>query len=301
MTTTPATAADVRGRPDKIIVASYLAGYGPRTRGHYALVLKQWARWCREHDLELREVKRAHIELWARHLDEQLGLMNSTIVGKLTTVCGLYRYAQKEGFIEGNPGLHVKRPPVPTQSTTNELSQGEVYRLLALAEKTDVQDHAVLATFAFTGMRVGELCALKIEDLGEKRGQPIARIFREKVHEPAEVPLVPRVVRALRIWTAGRTSGPLFLLNNGKPMDDRGANRIVKRYAKAVGIDRRITCHSFRHTFVTISLDGGASHRDVQHSVGHKDLRSLSRYDHSRHAVERNSAFRVAAMVEAVG
>lgn len=66
----------------------------------------------------------------------------------------------------------------------------------------------------------------------------------------------------------------------------------------STGIDKRITPHSLRHTFITLALDAGASVRDVQHSVGHRDARQVAYYDRNRASLPRNSTHIVSAYVE---
>lgn len=299
MTSTLATIADQRGYgPDEIIRASFLASYREPTRGHYAMAIDQWYTWCASKGLRPSEAKRAHIELWARWLEEDRGLMLSSISGKLTAVCGLYRFAQMDGYLETNEAQFVRRPPVSQISTTESLTRSELLAILNTAESADVQDHAVLCVLGYNGLRVGELCSLQVTDVGERRAQPVLKVVREKEFDPDLIPMVPRTARAVRLWIGNRRGGPLFLLRREVPMDRRGVDRICKRIAKKAGITKRIHPHVFRHTFIELGLDAGAEMRDMQHSVGHRDIRSISRYDRARNRVERNSAHWVALSVE---
>lgn len=300
MNSTLATTADVRGYdPDEIIRLGFLASFGEPTRGHYAMVLDQWFAWCRLHGLRPSEAKRAHIELWTRELDEGQGLKASTIAGKLTAVCGMYRYAQMDGYLTTNEGQWVKRPHVSQKSTTVPLEKAELLAFLNAAELTHPQDYALCCVLAYTGVRVGELCRMQVEDFSLRRGQPFVHVDREKNEDPAEIPLVPRASHAADVWKVGRLTGPMWLLRGMVPMDRRGVDRVVKRIGKKAGIGKRIHPHVFRHTFATLGLEAGAQPRDMQHSLGHKSLRSLATYDHFTHSLERNSAHWVSLSVEA--
>lgn len=300
MHSTLATTADVRGYGvDDIIRAGFLASFSEPTRGHYAMVLDQWYEWCAEHELRPSDAKRAHIELWARWLDEHKGLMASTIAGKLTAVCGMYRFAQMDSYLPGNEAQWVRRPYVSTKSTTEPLTKAELLAFLNVAERTSVQDYALCCVLAYTGVRVGELVAMQVEDFSLRRGQPFVHVDREKNEDPAEIPLVPRAAHAANLWRAGRNTGPMWLLRGMTPMDRRGVDRVVKRIAKKAEIDKRVHPHVFRHTFATLGLEAGAQPRDMQHSLGHKSLRSLATYDHFNNSLERNSAHWVALSVEA--
>lgn len=79
-----------------ITAAGFLAGYSGRTREAYTLDLRQFVAWCRQHDIGLFDVRRAEIELYARHLEE-LGRARATIGRRLSTIAGFYRYATRKG------------------------------------------------------------------------------------------------------------------------------------------------------------------------------------------------------------
>lgn len=299
MTSTPATLATNGGYgPDDIIRVGFLAAYSQPTRGHYQMVLDQWFAWCHHHGIRPVEAKRAHIELWARELDEVKGLMASTIAGKLTAVCGMYRYAQMDGYLATNEGQWVKRPYVSPVSRTQPLTVSELHVVLDAAERTHLQDHALLCVLAYTGVRVGELCRMQIEHFGMRRGQPFVWVDREKNEDPDDLPLVPRAAHAAQLWRAGRSTGPMWLQRDEVPMDRRGVDRIVKRIGKKAGITKPMHPHVFRHSFATIGLDSGADMRNMQHSLGHKSIRSLATYDHFRNSLENNASHWVARAVE---
>ena len=74
--------------------------------------------------------------------------------------------------------------------------------------------------------------------------------------------------------------------------------RLVKVYAKATGVQKRVSPHSLRHSFVTLSLDAGVPERDVQRSTGHADGRMVNYYDHGRQNMASDATFKMAAHVE---
>ena len=105
--------------------AGFLAGYSGRTREAYTLDLRQFYGWCANHALGLFEVKRTHIELYARQLEE-LGRAPATIGRRLSTVAGFYRYAAEEGVIEHPPAVHVRRPRLDYESRAVGLDRNEL-------------------------------------------------------------------------------------------------------------------------------------------------------------------------------
>jgi integrase/recombinase XerD len=294
-----ARTTDLRGAtPEAIVAAAFLAGHREPTRSHYAMVIRQWFDWCDTHGLRPMEVQRVHLELWLRDMEERQHLKPSTINGKMVAVGQLYRHAVMDGYLPVSPAQWVKRPSVPRQSTTNGLTRPELLAVLELAKQSSPQDHAIVCILGFNGLRVGELCAIRIEDLGRESGYHTIKIVREKSHEAAVIPLAPRTSWAVEQAAWGRTAGPLFMLRNEVPMDRRGVDRIVKRLCKKAGITKRISPHSFRHTFVTLSLDAGAGVREVQNSVGHADPRMVAYYDRAKNSLSKNTTHLVSAYVE---
>ena len=89
----------------------------------------------------------------------------------------------------------------------------------------------------------------------------------------------------------------MLVRRDGQRLDGRSADRIVKRLAATAGVQRRISPHSFRHAFVTLSLDCGVSERDIANSTGHSDLRMLAYYDRNRESLARNATHALTAYV----
>ena len=90
---------------------------------------------------------------------------------------------------------------------------------------------------------------------------------------------------------------PLFQTDTGKPMDRFAADDVVKRIAREAGITKKISAHSLRHGFVTLSLDAGVSLRDVQDSARHADPRTTRRYDRARHSLDRHATYALGAYI----
>ncbi len=87
---------------ERVAVAGFLAGYTGATRVSYTSDLRLFAEWCANQGVRLLDVKRAHIELFARHL-EATGRMRSTVARRLSTLASFYRYCHVEGFCAGTP------------------------------------------------------------------------------------------------------------------------------------------------------------------------------------------------------
>jgi integrase/recombinase XerD len=285
-TSTIARIADIAntGRA-AIIRAGFIARYSnAKSREHATMIIDQWYGYCFEHGLDPVDARRAHIEVWLRHLETERGLMASTVAGKLSAVRGLYKFALMDGYITEDPARWVQSPKVPTESSTEGLNRTEGFSLMEAAALSDPLDHAVICVLLLNGLRVGEMCSLQIEDITREGGYVVLNFWREKNVKKAHVPLMPRTSHAVDLILNGRTTGPLFLLRNEKPMDRRGADRIVKRIAKQAGITKRMHPHVLRHSFITNSMKAGASLRDVMNSVGHSSPRTTMVHSRSSSA-----------------
>lgn len=112
---------DVRERG---AVAGFLAGYTGTTRVSYTTDLRLFACWCTDVNVRLLNIKRAHIELFARQMEAD-GKMRSTVARRISTLGSFYRYCHVEGILERNPAANVRRPKVDYESRTFGLDRNE--------------------------------------------------------------------------------------------------------------------------------------------------------------------------------
>ena len=278
-----------------VAIAGFLASYGEGTRRSYATDLRMFAAWCTEGRLGLFEVKRAHIELFGRGMEEN-GRMRSTVNRRLSTITSFYRYCTQEQFIARDPSVNVRRPRVDYESTTLGLDRNELGGFLVQAGIGSPRDHALASLLALNGLRISEALNADIDDLAFDRGHRTLKITR-KGGKQVVIPLAPRTSRVLDLYVGERPAGPIFLGEKGGRMDRYAADRMVKRLAKRAGVTKRISPHSLRHSFITAALDAGVSLRDVQEAASHADPRTTMRYDRARHSLDRHATYVVAAFV----
>ena len=101
----------------RLAVAGFLARYSGPTRMSYATDLRRFFSWCAQMDLQVFAVKRGHVELWARSMEDR-GLARATMGRRLSTVAGFYRIAVLDGLLEHAPAEDVRRPKIDTESPT---------------------------------------------------------------------------------------------------------------------------------------------------------------------------------------
>lgn len=276
-------------------VAGFLAGYSGATLDAYRLDLRQWITWLDPAGLNVFDVERAHIELYARWCESD-GKAPATIGRRLSTICGFYNYCSQERLIDSNPAAHVRRPKQNYESSTLGLDRNELGAFLVQAGLSGGRDHALACLLALNGLRISEALGADIDNLDVNRGHRTLFIHR-KGGKTATIPLSPRTARALDLYIGERETGPIFMNHDRTRRLDRHASaRIVRRLAKRAGIDKRISPHSLRHSFITAALDAGVPLRDVQEAASHADPKTM-RYDRGRGSLDRHVTYIVSTFV----
>jgi site-specific recombinase XerD len=258
-----------------VAVGAFLAGYSGNTRVSYATDLRIFSSWCHDSGIGLFSVRRSHLELFGRWMEEN-GRMRSTVARRLSTLVSFYRYCEQEGLIERNPALNVRRPRVDYESRTLGLDRNELGAFLVQAGLGSPRDAALASVLALNGLRISEALNADVDDLDFERGHRTLKIVR-KGGKHVTVPLAPRTSRVLDLYVGERASGPLFLGAGDGRMDRYAADRMVKRLARRAGITKAISPHSLRHSFITAALDAGVPLRDVQEAASHADPRTTMR------------------------
>ena len=279
-----------------VALGGFLAGYSGNTRVAYRQDLHQFVAWCNARGLAIFEVRRVHIELFARSLERQ-GRARATVARRLSTITGFYRYCVEEELVTRSPAVNVRRPKIPYESTISGLDRNELGAFLVQAGLAGGRDHALACLLALNGLRVSEALGADIEDLGMERGHHTL-LVRRKGGRTVIVPMAPRTARTVYLAVGDRTTGPIFLMRDGTTrMSRHAATRVVRRCAKRAGIDKKISPHSLRHAFITAALDAGVPLRDVQEAASHADPRTTMRYDRARRSLDRHATYIVATFV----
>ena len=170
--------------------------------------------------------------------------------------------------------------------------------MIAAARNDGLRTRALVVLLALNGLRISEVPGADATDLDVERGHRVLRITR-KGGKRSTVPLAPRTADAIDTYLGERTTGPLFATSTGARLDSAAVWRSLRRLA-AVSVPIKATSlhpHDLRHAFVTLSLDSGASLRDVQDAAGHADPRTTSRYDRARHNLDRHPTYALAGLI----
>lgn len=211
-----------------------------------------------------------------------------TISVKVRSIKRLFEYLEKENLVFVNPAEFIREPKKARGIPRNTLTPAEAHQILDqpnLGALKGIRDRAILEVFYSTGIRIEELCSLSIYDADLQGG--MIRITKGKGKKDRVVPMGKHAVRFLREYIArvrprftrrNRAEKRLFIDAFGKPLSKQMAGLSVRHYAKAAGIKKRVTAHTFRHTFATGLIKNGADIVAVQKMMGHADLKTTEIY-----------------------
>lgn len=202
----------------------------------------------------------------------------------LSGVKSFFNFLLISDRIESSPAEFVLTPKFG-RHLPDVLTTGEIDRIIAAVDGTtpkEIRDAAMLEVLYSCGLRVSELTSLRIRDLffgegyirvtgkGDKqRLVPISSTARERIHRYLEV---------RRSTRAGEET--LFLNNRGSSLTRVMIFTILREAARRAGIEKKISPHTFRHSFATHLLEGGASIRQVQELLGHESILTTEIYTH---------------------
>lgn len=208
---------------------------------------------------------------------------SSSICRMMISLKVLFRFLKREGVLPRDISLYLEMPKV-WQLIPEVLTSSEVDRLLSQPKDSDpfgARDKAILEVLYASGLRVSELCGLKLYDVDDIFVRVKGKGGKERV-----VPLGQRALLAVDHylkyrdrWESNQQSA-LFVGKTGKPIDRIAVWKMVKRYAMEAGITKSISPHTLRHSFATHLLDNGADLRVIQEMLGHSSISSTDRYTH---------------------
>lgn len=261
-------------------------GCSPHTLAAYRGDLEQFAAFLEQEGCSCSQVDRALARRYMAHLQRR-PYAPSSVARKVAALRAFYAHLVRQGVLPAHPLRDLGTPRLP-QRLPRFLTVEETVALLLtpdLRTPQGLRDRAILEMLYSSGVRVGELVALDLDDVdwGRREVQVVGKGGRERLA------LVGRpALRALRAYLrqgrprlAGKRPCPALFLNRcGGRLTDRSVRTIVGQYARLAGLGEDVTPHTLRHTFATHLLEGGADLRIVQTLLGHARLTTTQRYTH---------------------
>lgn len=273
----------------------YERNMSPHTLRNYASDLGQF----REHllkierrpDFPVNEIDRLTIREWMATLHGE-NRKKTSIARKLASLRTFFQFLIREGKAEINPAKLVNTPKVE-RKLPNHLSVEDAVRLIETPDiNTELgrRDRAILEFLYATGIRVGELVSVNLNDIDfrERTVRVMGKRKKERI-----VPFHEHALRALMLYitearpaflnqcpAAARDQRAVFLHRRGGRITTRSVGRMIEKYIKRCANIHDISPHSLRHSFATHLLDSGADLRDIQELLGHARLSTTQIYTH---------------------
>lgn len=231
----------------------------------------------------IQDVKESHLIDFVASLQMQ-DYASSSIVRNIIAIKVLCKFLKREGVIESNFALYLATPRV-WQIIPEVLSYEELEHLFQLPDlKTyeGAMDRAILELLYACGLRVSEVCTLKIYDVDDAFVRVMGKGRKERL-----VPIGIKAIEAIDYYLHHYRSEmdsekvqELFVSLKGRPIRRGYIWKMVKKYGDQADITKNISPHSFRHSFATHLLDHGADLRVIQEMLGHASISSTDRYTH---------------------
>lgn len=254
-----------------------LADYAPKTKKQYLLDFKAFMAYCQDSP---ESMTGDDLRAWVDRLKNS-GVGPSRIKQHLASVGFLYR--RTLGIPERVSFFRWPKVPfrIPVVMSIEEVRlvmdaiEGENYRML-------------FRTMFATGLRINEACHLMVDNIESDRG--VIRIIG-KNNRQREVALHDTLLFALRkYWQSYRPAKPwLFTSKIDTPVSCGQAQKVFRKAVREVGLSKKATPHTLRHTYATLLLEERTDIRVIQVLLGHKSMKSTERYLHVNTRIVRSS------------
>jgi len=233
-------------------------------------------------------------DITAEHLNnffkllKELGLVGSSAARYFSSLKGFFLYLIQNKYIIKNPVDKISAPKI-SKKLPGVLDVSEVEKILSLPEvdnKFGLRDKAILELFYACGTRVSELINLKVNDLF--LNDEVIRVLGKGSKERL-IPIGSSAIKWVKEYLSKsrpllmkkmKSENYLFLNSRNTKLSRMGVWKIIDRYVKEADIKKDVHPHTFRHSFATHLLEGGADLRAVQEMLGHADISTTQIYTH---------------------
>jgi site-specific recombinase XerD len=305
--------------PDRL--ADTLQGYveqmrvtlRPNSMPHIERTLREFALWLRDQAPEVtavRDLRRAHIERYKRHVAQKPNLRGGrlskrTIAGELSTlrIC-LERLGEWDG--EDAPARTLMFPgdvPKLDDPLPRFIDDGAAKKLIQAARASDDPFARLAVEFlARTGLRRGEFLDLKVDSVVQIGAAYWLHVPLGKLRTDRYIPLHPQLKELLDAWVAGRPANlrePWLFMAHGRRIGPESVRAALLKIAEEAGLGT-VTPHQLRHTLATQAINRGMSLEAIAALLGHKSMRMTMVYAKISNRTVADEYFKVSAQVEAL-
>lgn len=241
-------------------------------------------------NINILDVRLENLEDFSAGLHD-IGIHPRSQARILSGIRSFYRFLIMEDYLESDPTELLESPQtgfkLPEVMTVEEIDLliGSIDR----STKEGQRNRAILETLYSCGLRVSELCNLKLSELYFEEG--FIKV-EGKGSKQRLVPISPRAIKEIRLYFTDRNLMKIkpgfedfvFISNFGKNISRIMVFHIIKELAERIGLKKKISPHTFRHSFATHLLEGGANLRAIQCMLGHESIGTTEIYTH----IDRN-------------
>jgi len=271
-------------RLDDFLVALAARNTSPHTRSGYARDLSDaWAFLAGEGLDDWRQVQSHHLRAWLAHR-HAAGLSPRTLTRRLAAVRALLGFLRGQGLIEHDPSAGLKLPRA-TRHLPDTIEPEPLHHLLdqPADDALEARDLTMLELMYGSGLRLAEVCGLRLNDLDPGSGE--VRVLG-KGHKTRIVPIGDKALDAVRRWLVLRptyapaSEAALFVSQRGNPIAPRTVQARLTRLARKHGLAGRVHPHMLRHACASHFLQNSGDLRAVQELLGHSSLSTTQIYTH---------------------
>lgn len=272
------------------LFASYLAlerSMSRNTVEAYTRDVDKWLTYSADNGVDVLHPTLDQLHHFASLLFD-LGLTPTSLARVLCGVRSFYRFLVIDRYIDDDPTQLLESPRLP-RHLPEVLSEQEIDQMISaidLSKPEGQRNRAILETLYSCGLRVSELCNLRCSDLFLDEGfiKVSGKGSKERL-----VPISPRAIKELQLWFIDRchiaiqrgSEDTVFVSHRrGKALTRVMVFYVVKAQAESIGLTKTISPHTFRHSFATHLLEGGANLRAIQAMLGHESVGTTEIYLH---------------------
>lgn len=262
-------------------------GLSNNTREAYLHDVEKLLAYYQDEKIDFLKVELDDLHHFAAMLMD-VGIGERSIARILSGVRSFYRYLVLDGYLEQDPTELLESPKIgkhlPEVLSVEEIDSIE--SVINVSQPEGQRDRTAIEVLYSCGLRVSELCQLQLSDLYLEEG--FLRVTG-KGNKQRLVPISERAIRELNSWFAfrnlinikpGEENYVFVTPQRGKHMSRITVFHNIKVYAEQAGIQKIISPHTFRHSFATHLLEGGANLRAIQAMLGHESISTTEIYTH---------------------
>ena len=250
--------------------------------------------FCNHNISKCEKIYKHHLDKYIntclRYLDSSKDkeYKGSSLSRNLSSIKGFHDYLLINNLVKVNLAEDIDSPKINKKIPT-VLSSSEIDKILnftSIKENASLRDNSIILMLYATGIRVSELINLSLVNFLAQEN--ILRIMG-KGNKERIVPMFDKDIKSINKYIVNERSilckkassnGYLFLNNRGNKLSRVSVWKIIKKYCLLVDIEKDVSPHTFRHTFATHLLKGGADLRIVQQLLGHSDISTTQIYTH---------------------